>query len=443
MLSRQMTRRTLLKTGAGAAAFAATGNILTPSKTFAARDQKLIFWLQPNFNKAADDILEAQTMAYAKQAGLKDTQVQILKVPGGEVSKKMAAALEVGAPPDVTRGNEEQVVLWSSQGHLSDLADLVSEMQKTPGGVNTETLKIPTRGGKVYAAPMGLNPVAVHARMDLLEKAGYNDFPATWERFIEACLKINNPPFYAYGMALGLTPSDSLVDVLSVVWPHGGKMVDEQDRPAFNSAGSVKAFELIRDMYHKHKIIPRGTLSWDNSGNNKAYQSGQVAFVFNPTSIYSTLLRENKSLADRTGLFPAPGGPAGRFKTQYTDYYTVFNKSPYPDVAKGFVRYVTDPKNYQEFILGAGGRYLPVYPAMTELEFFRQPVFRGLLDIAKEGVTQYWPGTLTPALSEVITQSVVIKGIHQMLVNNVDPAKAVASVQEEIITVYKRMGQPV
>ena len=78
MDSPKLTRRTLLKAGAGAAAFATTSNIFTPLKTFAARDQKLIFWLQPNFNPTADRILEDQTRAFAKQAGLKDSELQIL-----------------------------------------------------------------------------------------------------------------------------------------------------------------------------------------------------------------------------------------------------------------------------------------------------------------------------------------------------------------------------
>ena len=37
-------------------------------------------------------------MAFAKEAGLKDSEVQILKVPGGELAPRLTAALEVGAP---------------------------------------------------------------------------------------------------------------------------------------------------------------------------------------------------------------------------------------------------------------------------------------------------------------------------------------------------------
>jgi hypothetical protein len=48
--------RAILKGGV-AATVAATTHGLTPRKTFAAREHKLVFWLQPNFNATADRIL--------------------------------------------------------------------------------------------------------------------------------------------------------------------------------------------------------------------------------------------------------------------------------------------------------------------------------------------------------------------------------------------------
>ncbi len=134
MKSQKLTRRTVLKAGVGAAAFAATASILTPLKTFAAREQKLVFWLQPNFNPTADRILEDQTRAFAKQAGLKDTELSILKVPGGEIPTKMAAALEVGAPPDVTRLEEGYVARMRAQKALLDITDIANEMRRSRWG---------------------------------------------------------------------------------------------------------------------------------------------------------------------------------------------------------------------------------------------------------------------------------------------------------------------
>jgi multiple sugar transport system substrate-binding protein len=269
----RMTRRTALRLGGAVAGLAVSRNILTPRKASAARAQKLVFWLQPRFNPVADQIVEEQTMAYARQAGLKDSDVQILKVPGGEVAAKMAAALEVGAPPDVTLISEGLLARWKAQGHLLDISDVMSDLRKVTGGVNPEVIPLTEDGGKHYAVPMGLQPIVFYARMDLLEKAGYSTFPETWDKFIDASLKLNKPPFYAYGMALGTTLgySDSTHEIIAALWPQGGKLLDRNNRPAVNSPGSIRAFQLIKDLYQKHQVIPRGAVSWDNSGNNKAY----------------------------------------------------------------------------------------------------------------------------------------------------------------------------
>jgi multiple sugar transport system substrate-binding protein len=442
MASHDPTRRTVLKAGAGAAAFAAT--VLTARKSLAAREQKLVFWLQPNFNPTADRILEDQTRAFAKQAGLKDNELSILKVPGGEIPTRMAAALEVGAPPDVTRLEEGYVARMRAQKALLDVTDVMGEMRKVPGGVNPSIVALTEEGGRNYAVPMGLNPVVMHARMDLLQQAGYSTFPPTWETFIDASLKINKPPFYAYGMALGTSPgNDSTEDIMAVVWAYGGNIIDRQNHVVFNSPGAVKAYQLIKDMYLKHQIVPRGTLAWDNSGNNKAYQSKQVAFVYNPPSIYSYLLQEDKELAAKTGLFAAPGGPAGRVRRVYVDYYGVFKASPYPEIAKGLVRHFMDPKPYNEFITGTASRYLPVYPKLLEDPFWKSnPAFAGLVEIGREGETIGREGRITAALGEVVAQSLLAKSVQTVLVNDVDPAEAVAKAHAEIVAIYKRFNEP-
>lgn len=437
-----LTRRQTIKLGAASAAFTATFNIVSPRKA-AARDAKLVFWLQPNFNKTADDLLVDQTMAFARSAGLQDSEVEILKVPGGEVAPRMAAALEAGSPPDVTRVNEANMAVWKANGHLVDVTDIVETMRQVEGGINESVMALPETDGVYYGAPMGLNPEASHVRMDLFEEAGYSDFPATWDAFIEAALKINKPPFYAYGMALGLTPSDSLWDIMSVIWAHGGALVDEQSRPAFDSQGAIDGFALINAMYNEHRIVPRGALSWDNSANNKAFQSGQVAYILNPTSVYSSLLKDGSPFLDGVGLFSPPGGPAGRHRGLYTDYYGVFKESPEPELAKGLIEHFVEPKNYSEFIIEAGGRYFPAYQSMTKDPFWTsQPVFADLIKTVEEGHTLFWPGTLGQALGEVITQTVVQKELQNVLVNDKDPAEAVADVQAEMVTIYERLGEP-
>lgn len=407
-----------------------------------ARDAKLVFWLQPNFNKKADDLLEAQAMEYAKMKGLGEGDLRIEKVPGGEVAKRMAAALEVGSPPDVTRVNETNMSKWGSDGHLVDLTDIVEGMRAQDGGINETAIPLATIDGGIRGAPMGTAANVAHVRIDKFREAGYDALPDTWEKFIEAGKKISKPPFYCYGMALGLTPYDSLGDVMSVVRAYGGNLVDAENRPALENDGTVEAFRIIDTMYNEAKIIPRGTLSWDNSGNNKAYQSGQIAYCLNPTSIYSSLINNESEFLDDTVLERPPGGPAGRFSTASTDFYGVFRHSPDPELAKGLVEHFMKPENYGPFLLEAGGRYLPIYPKQLEHEFWQRPAFVGLREAAKTAQSAFAPGKLTPALSEVVNRSLVIEEVQNMLVKGKDPAAAVADAQKTMVEVFERLGEP-
>ena len=409
-----------------------------------ARDAKLVFWLQPNFNKVADEALIAQTLEYAKLQGLSESDVQIETIPGGEIAKRMAAALEIGAPPDVTRVNESDLSSWGADGHLLDVSSVVDGMKAEKGGINESLLPQTMFDGAIRAVPMGISPAAAHVRLDKFREAGYDAMPDTWEGFIEAAQKMSKPPFYAYGMALGLTPSDSLGDVMSVVKAYGGSLVDANNKPSIQSDATIEAFKLINSMYNELGIIPKGTVSWDNSGNNKAFLSGQVAYVLNETSIYSSMIVDKNEFLANTPLELPPGGPAGRQVTAYPNFYGVFKTSPNPDLAIGLVKHFMRPDNYSKFVVGAGGRYLPVYPAQLEDTFWAEhKAYDGIKKAASEGRSIHYPGRPSKALGEIVNRSLIVEAVQDMLVKGTEPARAVENAQKVMLEVFQRHGEAV
>ena len=238
------------------------------------------------------------------------------------------------------------------------MTDVVEKMQKVPGGLFDASLNAVMYKGKAYSVPQSVSPWPLVTRMDLLEAAKV-DPPKTWDEFIEVCKKLQKPPkLTGYGICLGLQ-NDTDNNVMNMIWGYGGKLVEADDKTvALNSPGTVQAVQLIADMYNKHKIIPKGTISWDNQGNNKAYQSRQVIFVLNPTSIYAHLAESDKELYDVTGLLPIPAGPAGAIEELTTAEWLLFKHNPYPEVAKGLVQYYMEPENCvwsSKKGVGAGG----------------------------------------------------------------------------------------
>ena len=310
-----LTRRDILQqTGRAAAIMATTAPWWLVRRAHAARQHKLVVWNPAALAPQVDKIMQEQCYAYAKQAGIKDSEIDYSIIGSAQILSKLVASLEAGTPPDIARLDPWITSLYRSQGHLLEVTDMVEKMRRVPGGLFPVFDEV-MHQGKAYAIPQSISPSPLVARMDFLAAAKVEP-PKTWDEFIEVCKKLQQPPkLTGYGMCLGLT-GDTNGNVMSVIWSFGGKLVEADNKTVtLHSPGTVKAVQFIADMYLKHKIIPKGAISWDNTGNNKAYQSRQVIFVQNATSIYAYLAESDKELYDTTGLLPMPAGPAGAFAT--------------------------------------------------------------------------------------------------------------------------------
>ncbi len=438
MVEKRVSRRRVLKTAGVAAAVASSPWWMVKSSQ-AQRAKKLVFWHVPNFTPLADELQKQQVYEFAKQAGLKDTEVEYAVVANEQFQAKLAAGIEAGNPPDVTRLYESNVQYYAAGGHLLDVTDVVDKMRREPKGIFESAMISVLYKGRAMGAPLAVNPWPVHARMDLLEQARL-EYPKTWDEFIETSKKIQSPPrLFAFGMCLGLV-EDTTDNVMNLLWCYGGKMVDADNKTVvMNSPENVAGVKVIEAMFKTHKIIPPGAISWDNSGNNKAYQSKQAAFVMNPSSIYAYLDGNDKDLQKVTGLYPVPAGPKGTVNQIDTWAYAAFKKTPYPELSKGLLDYLMQPSNYDKIIQSTGGRWVPVYKRLFESPFWTgKPAFKHFIKMAETGVPVSYAGSPTPAAGEVLNTQVIPKMIQRVLVENWEPARALDECHKKIVEIYAR-----
>jgi len=433
-----LTRRDILQqAGRTAVVLATTAPWWLVRRAHAARQHKLVVWNTTALAPQVDKIMQEQCYAYLKQAGIKENEIDYSIIGVGQVLPKLVASLEAGTPPDIARIDPWLTTLYRSQGHLLEVTDLVQKMQRVPGGLFSVFDEV-MHQGKAYAIPQSISPSPLVTRQDILAAAKVEP-PKTWDEFIEVCKKLQRPPkLTGYGMCLGLT-GDTNGNVMSVIWSYGGKLVEADNKTvALHSPGTVKAVQLIADMYLKHKIIPKGTISWDNTGNNKAYQSRQVIFVQNATSIYAYLAESDKELYNATGLLPMPAGPAGAFATLGTTYWMLFKHNPYPEVAKGLAEYWMAPENLRVMIEEGDGRWGPPYRGMYDSDFWKRPVFTHWREMLEHGRHFASPGTAHPAVGEVSGTYLIGRMMHRVLVDNWEAEKAVEEAHKKVVEIYAR-----
>ena len=122
----------------------------------------------------------------------------------------------------------------------------------------------------------------------------------------------------------------------------------------------------------------------------------------------------------------------------------MFKASPYPEMAKGFIQYMMEPKRYSEFIVTTQGRYVPVYPRLQADPFWTsKPQFAGVLAVGREGQPMSWEGRITTALGEVVSQSLLGKTAQRCWSTTWSRPRPWRSLQAEMVAIYRRMNEPV
>jgi len=432
------TRRDMVRQAGTAAVLVTTAPWWLVRRAHAARQAKLVVWNPAALAPQVDKIMQEQCYAYAKQAGIKESEIDYSVLGGPQLLPKLVASLEAGNPPDITRLSTGFVHLYRSQGHLLDVTDLVEKMQQVPGGLFPVSLLGVMHKDRAYGIPQSVSPRPLVTRMDILDAAKVAP-PKTWDELVEVCKQLQKPPrLTGYGMCLGLH-SDADNELMNIIWSFGGKLVEADNKTvALHSKGTVAAVQFVADMYTKHKIIQKGAISWDNTGNNKAYQSRQVIFVVNATSIYAHLAESDKELYDVTGLLPLPAGPAGAIDSLGTTEWLLFKHNPYPEVAKGLADYWMAPENLRVTIEEGDGRWGPPYKGMYASDFWKRPVFQHWLGMLERGRQFSYAGVMNPAASEVIATNVVSRMLHRVLVEHWEAEKAVEEAQKKAAEIYAR-----
>ena len=137
-----------------------------------------------------------------------------------------------------------------------------------------------------------------------------------------------------------------------LIWSHGGKLVDENNKVVIDSPETIKALEYAKEMYAT--FVP-GTLSWLDPNNNKAFLDGQVSLTNNGISIYyatkNSTDQKVRDLKEDVHHAQYPIGPVG----VPTESHLFFNQmvmkyTKYPQAAKEFLRFMMEQEQFDPWL---------------------------------------------------------------------------------------------
>src|SRR5688500_16697856 len=106
---------------------------------------------------------------------------------------------------------------------------------------------------------------------------------------------------------------DHYNNIMTSLCSNGGRLADEKGVPDIKNPANQAGIEMIKQMWDTKLIPPDSFAQTITSWNNETYQKGRALISINPATIMGWLLVNDKELADKTGISPAPKGPAGSF----------------------------------------------------------------------------------------------------------------------------------
>ncbi len=396
-------------TGATSAPAGATGTTGTAAPAASAGKpikgtEVTILWMSPSIQAAAD-IQEKSMDDWAKGAGVKLTKDTVAL---DQWDAKLATNAQTKQGADLVSMYAQHVA--TNENVMTDISDLSGQLNTTVGGWYDGPKSVCIRGdGKWKALPAAIYGQYWIYRTDLFQKAGITEFPKTYEDFHQAGkkLKAAGTPI---GHTLGHAVTDGATHNYSLMWSFGAKEFEADGKTvALNSKEMMDCLTFFQT-YYKDSLA-ENAFAWDETGNNLAYTSKQIAATNNANTIYAGLLKTDAELAGNSSHGVTIAGPGGAFQYMSMQYWGIPTYAKNVDAAKAYLTDAFYTKDFQTAWTKAGNGYnLPPFPMLDSVDaaWPTDPKLASARTLAKTTRMPGSPGPFTQVVGAAQNKFIII-----------------------------------
>lgn len=384
-------------TAAGAPASASTGKPIKGTEI-------TILWM-PGSIQAAADLQEKNMDDWAKGAGVKLTKDTVAL---DQWDAKLATNAQTKQGADLVSMYAQHVA--TNENVMIDISDLSAQLNTAVGGWYDGPKSVCIRGdGKWKAVPAAIYGQYWIYRQDLFQKAGIDKWPTTFEEFHQAGkkLKAAGTPI---GHTLGHAVTDGATHNYSLMWSFGAKEFEADGKTlALNSKEMMDCLTFFQS-YYKDSLA-ENAFAWDETGNNLAYTSGQIAATNNANTIYAGLLKNDPTLAGNSTHGTTLAGPGGAFQYMSMQYWGIPTYAKNVDAAKAYLTEGFYNKDFQTQWTKLGNGYnLPPFAMLETVDaaWPTDPKLASARTLAKTTRMPGSPGPFTPVVGAALNKFIII-----------------------------------
>ncbi len=353
-----VTRRTFLKGSATAGVAAAAGleGMLQARRAPAhAQGTRLNILRWVDFIPACDVELKRQAGDASKALG---AEVVFEFINANDLQPRITAAMQASTGPDIIMMLHNWPHLY--QNGIVDVTDLADWQGKDQGGYYGQSEAAAKVGRQWMALPHGIVGLQMAYRKSWFNEVGATSWPKTLEELRQVGIKLKKKG-KPIGQTLGHTFGDAPAWSYPLMWNFGGAETNRDGKAALDTKETVESVKFMQAFWKD--ACDEGGLAWDDTNNNRAFLSGEIACTLNGASIYIAAKRGQDKIKDDKGEpmvrdidhGPIPSGPAGSVAYHVAFSHAVMKYGKNQKLAKDFLKWLHGKEQFGKWFQVADG----------------------------------------------------------------------------------------
>jgi multiple sugar transport system substrate-binding protein len=240
-------------------------------------------------------------------------------------------------------------VIWPDEfikaGYLADVTSRVTADMKS--GIFPAAWNGVTRNGKIYGMPWLMDVKYFMYNKNILQQAGFNEPPKTWEELVDQAKVIKDKGLVEYPIIWSWNQKEGVVcDYTVLLFGNGGAFLDSSGKPVFNDEKGVQVLAWMKQTLDDGLSNP-SSVSSDEMAVEADFLAGKSAFAVNWLFQYSDSNDATKSqVVDQVAFAPMPVFAAGAqagiqgSSVDGSSSFGLMATSPYLDQTWAFLTYL-------------------------------------------------------------------------------------------------------
>jgi len=271
--------------------------------------------VQPLANKDRESVIPRRLWFYDMVQNFEqkhpDITLAFEAIPWDQVSSIVTNKTMAGDPPDITFLPNGPQFRLARAGYLHPLDEFDFDWSDYNENVLHENMMV---DGHVYLVPNYTVPFVLYYNKAMLESAGIESPPETWDEMIAAAKKLTrdtdgdgNIDVWGFGQpASSVHPPLVFQTVEVLVWLLGGD-VAKDGRALFDTPEMRQVVQLYVDLVYEHEVMPRAVATWDKEYMS-LFREGRFAMTIRGAEEYVPAV---DILGDHAGITRVPTSERG------------------------------------------------------------------------------------------------------------------------------------